>query len=1179
MKTRELHILSITLILFIVNTIFIKGDNYPYLGYHYPMDTPSNRGTSSISGYEVDNPFDTEVNKNRIITYTLFNEASVFYINDKYIVSTPGARFQIKIDNYDGLGRNTITAYSGITPNQNNLVALQEYDNLGRETSSWLPSVSPSGNKCDEPDIIKGLAVSSYNDLRPYSNPEYERSPTGRIVGEFGPGNSWATKPKRVRYETNSSTNNELICRYYYMVGATRVSNGGNYAAGKLHVTRFTDEDGKQVLEFVDNLGQKVLIRQVDGTEYINTYYVYDDSGNLCFVLPPSVADAIPRFADAGSPATAPISQYAYFYRYDERNRCIEKKLPGADPIYMVYDRADRPVLAQDGNQRERQEWSFLKYDHFGREAIRGTLTSHLSHDALRSFCRDLLVIETFTTGYQLPFIGYTNNIVLGNNIQVHSIFYYDNKAYLNLPAFNWASNLNFAQNEDETIYGNTTGLRTGSYIAQLDKLGRYELSAYYYDVHGRIVEQRSGFSDLSKKIYLSTTYDFTGNPLQQRKEHLSTDGTTRTEYYNYTYDHANRLITIKHKFGTLAETTLQTNQYNELGQLVSQILDNVKDTVNYTYNIKGWTKSIQNRAFSQQLYYEQKPMLGANRYYNGNISGCSFTQDGQLNTFLFTYDHVNRMTDATVRASDGSDAGCRETFVYDKMGNIKEITRLRDGLTLQSKALSYAGNQFVGFSKSQPTPLPAGEDIMLNSRLGSSLEQSVDTTQYLLAADPLFGTLSPLAAIDFPSPIPSDLKYDKNGNLIENGFKEITKIKYNLLNLPDTVKFKNGEMITNSYMADGRRITSKYKVSRPGVAFPEGGGTNNDALFDTTQDDVYDNYVYRNGKLSMVRLPGGYLKVDATNPKVSNRYVYHYYLYDHLGNVRLARNRTQIIQSTQYYPSGAIISQTGAGKQPYLLNEKEYISSSGLNLYDFGARSYDSDYLRWTTMDPLIEKYYSVSPYIYCLNNPVRLTDRDGRDVWEVNNDGRIVNRIQDKTQDAFYRIDPDGNRQEGENTSVAFKYGTVKEKRQTIKTKDGNEEFIIFAIKGDAIATSAFNVFIGGDGKNKVEWGHVKIGTESSGANLVGTSNDESGSPMGSYALQYGYNIRESNHSHPSGKTIPSSNDVDNAKEITKKFPKATFNIYGMPNTPVPFNKHSSYIAPKSKDSKIGKLVPGRK
>ena len=75
------------------------------------------------------------------------------------------------------------------------------------------------------------------------------------------------------------------------------------------------------------------------------------------------------------------------------------------------------------------------------------------------------------------------------------------------------------------------------------------------------------------------------------------------------------------------------------------------------------------------------------------------------------------------------------------------------------------------------------------------------------------------------------------------------------------------------------------------------------------------------------------------------------------------------------------------------------------LNTYDFGARQFDFAALVWTTRDPLAEKYYSVSPYAYCLNNPVKYVDPDGKDVYRYDEKtGRIVLEIEN--DDAFDQV-----------------------------------------------------------------------------------------------------------------------------------------------------------------------------
>lgn len=65
----------------------------------------------------------------------------------------------------------------------------------------------------------------------------------------------------------------------------------GYYANGSLNGTKITDEDGNVSYEFKDKMGRVVLNRQMDGSLAHDTYYVYDDYGNVRFVLPPLAPD------------------------------------------------------------------------------------------------------------------------------------------------------------------------------------------------------------------------------------------------------------------------------------------------------------------------------------------------------------------------------------------------------------------------------------------------------------------------------------------------------------------------------------------------------------------------------------------------------------------------------------------------------------------------------------------------------------------------------------------------------------------------------------------------------------------------------------------------------------------------------------------------------------------------
>jgi RHS repeat-associated protein len=88
--------------------------------------------------------------------------------------------------------------------------------------------------------------------------------------------------------------------------------------------------------------------------------------------------------------------------------------------------------------------------------------------------------------------------------------------------------------------------------------------------------------------------------------------------------------------------------------------------------------------------------------------------------------------------------------------------------------------------------------------------------------------------------------------------------------------------------------------------------------------------------------------------------------------------------QVNDYTPFGVQMKNSFAetSDQRYKYNGKELDRMLGLDLYDYGARFYDARIARWQTIDPLCEKYYSISPYAYCANNPIRFIDPDGKDA-----------------------------------------------------------------------------------------------------------------------------------------------------------------------------------------------------
>jgi RHS repeat-associated protein len=128
--------------------------------------------------------------------------------------------------------------------------------------------------------------------------------------------------------------------------------------------------------------------------------------------------------------------------------------------------------------------------------------------------------------------------------------------------------------------------------------------------------------------------------------------------------------------------------------------------------------------------------------------------------------------------------------------------------------------------------------------------------------------------------------------------------------------------------------------------------------------------------------------------PNGSSAWHYEYSLKDHLGNARVSfranGSALSVLQENHYYPfgmemEGAWAAQVGT-ENAYQYNGKELNEDFGLNLSDYGARWYDAAVGRWWSVDPLAEKYTSMTGYHYALNNPVRFLDMFGMDSSDPN-------------------------------------------------------------------------------------------------------------------------------------------------------------------------------------------------
>ena len=198
-------------------------------------------------------------------------------------------------------------------------------------------------------------------------------------------------------------------------------------------------------------------------------------------------------------------------------------------------------------------------------------------------------------------------------------------------------------------------------------------------------------------------------------------------------------------------------------------------------------------------------------------------------------------------------------------------------------------------------------------------------------------------------------------------------------MNLPSRIEFENGSRATYLYSADGTKLQVKYETSYAGLlASSPPSGSASTAIAQTHTIDYVGDKIYEDGVLSRMLIEGGYVDYSGETP------IYHTYLTDHQGNVRVVVDENAAVkQVNHYYPYGALFAESTNGNvQPYKYNGKELDRIHDLDWYDHGARHNDAAIGRWHVMDPLCEKYYDVTPYAYCAGDPVNRVDNDGRKI-----------------------------------------------------------------------------------------------------------------------------------------------------------------------------------------------------
>ncbi len=722
----------------------------------------------------------------------------------------------------DGLGRPLQTVTRKISPTGKDMVAPTVYDAFGRSQYNYLPYVSNStdGNFKTNPFVEQqGFMAGQYSGEQVYySKTTYESSSLSRTLLSSAAGDSWAGNGRGVSivYSTNGGASEVALWTISMTTGVFPVQNG-YYGIGQLNSTITTDENQKRVVEYKDKQGLVVLKKVEDSSGaavnshagWLCTYYVYDDLNNLRFVIPPKAVEWLltNSWSFAGSVGATVAYELCFRYEYDGRNRMIIKEVPGQGEIWMVYDARDRLVMTRDAYGRRDGFWLVTKYDNLNRPDSTGKLVdtnSRVYHQnlAYASTSYPMITGTGFTCSTRTFYDDYS--WLPGATSLLNSTFStkYVNNANYFITSLNTAPY--YAQ--PMTPVTTTRGLVTGEMVNVIGSL--YNLfKTHFYDDHSRVLQTIS--TNFSSGTDTTTfQYGFTGLPL--RKLVTQNDPLSIKPLYTAStklnYDAMQRPSSTWMRLdNAVSDQLIDSLQYDELGQLRVKYLGNFLDSLVYGYNIRGWLTSINKNYvaspnttplnyFGMELGYDKvTAAIGTTAYkglqYNGNIAGTIWKSagDGVGRQYDFSYDNVNRLTDAAFR-QNSSGPGWDSSLVdfsthnltYDANGNI---------LTMNQKGFKIGGSSLID----QLTY----HYVANTNRLNQVIDGANDSTS----------TLGDYHYKGSKQPQGQDYRYDAYGSMGVDNNKGITQITFDYLHIPEFYSIRGKGTMLYNFSADGNKI------------------------------------------------------------------------------------------------------------------------------------------------------------------------------------------------------------------------------------------------------------------------------------------------------------------------------------------------------------------------------------
>jgi RHS repeat-associated protein len=714
------------------------------------------------------------------------------------------------------------------------------------------------------------------------------------------------------------------------------------------------------------------------GTDTITTRASYDSARGWIT----SIQE--PKGVDAGS-------GYDFLYTYDLLGRIVRKEFPlllgQSQRSYLeaVYDDTNRTVTIID----PLRHYITQHFDSLGRltdvKAYTGTYGSGTLYasESYTYLYNDLVSTvtdpgtDTFT--YMYDFLGRTTQITYPGSVSVsysyddtnNKVTFTNGRNYHRIYWYDWLSRLEKVEEEYTTDLfavttyqydevGNLTSFTdaenhtTSFTYASFYGLSKVtypdsEYEQYEYDSVGSVTMVTDckgnnttytydGLYRLTQIQYqdqstVSFTYDLNCN-----RTKMEDDAPSKGDYSEYTYDCWNRLTT-ETRYISMSSYTV-AREYDEAGRLTRltypdsmQILYS-HDDLNRVTEITRYIDGVNDEILMDNVQYDTENLL----------MQCDYGNDLQA---AYTYDSRDRPL--TIDVTDGATSYVDLDYTWDANSNVTQVANgWRDttyGWHSDTESYSYDGLDRLTYASCTLWSHTYAYDKVGNRTSKDSVTYTVNTVNEVTSLSD--GTT---------------FTYDATGNRTQKTKGTDTWV-YTYDHANRLTKVEENSLLLGEYLYDGEgkrlQVTENSTTTYLYMGF--------DVLYEENTT----------GTAARIYSPQGVLARRTTTNGESHTFYYHL---DHISSTRLATDEnTNIVSTVTYHPFGEI--NTRVGSEDYLFTGKQK-DSTGLSYY--GARYYDPEVGRFLTRDPVkgqLTDPQTLNAYSYCLGNPLKYVDPDGRD------------------------------------------------------------------------------------------------------------------------------------------------------------------------------------------------------